>query len=180
MAEDSSQRGGGVDATPKKTNYEEQSEQISSSEERKISSHVSDGVSAVTAYDHLTSQANEKANHPTEQFEFEMQYGLSSKTFGGILHEILVDMSTFRHIHNWDEKLFTGPLKSILKVVQNSWGENRCTWTSLRANSTVEEIREMSDTGTDNAPTATEEAGEVGSYLFFTKVGGGPYHKFGI
>jgi hypothetical protein len=193
LAEDGSQRTG-VDATHEKqipqvdkavhfeehsgadTNHEEQSKQMPPSKERKISSYVLDAISAVTAYDHLTSQANEEAN-TIERFEFEMHYGLSSESFTGILHEILLDMSTFQHIHNWDEKLFKGPLKRILKVVHKSWGENRSTLTSLIANSTVEEIRDILSIGTNNAPPATEEAGDVGSYLFFTKVGGCPYHK---
>jgi len=79
LAEDSSQRTG-ADATHEKqipqvdkavhfeehsgadTNYEEQSQQMPPSKERKISSHVLDAISAVTACDYLASQANEEAN----------------------------------------------------------------------------------------------------------------------
>jgi hypothetical protein len=99
-----------------------------------------------------------------------MRYGLSSGSFGGIFHEILLDMSTFKHIHNWDEKLFEGPLKSILKVVHRSWGENRCTLASVIAHSTGQEIGDISSNDGNYPSPLTEDAGNVDSYLFFKKV----------
>lgn len=102
-----------------------------------------------------------------ERFEFEMQYGLSSTTFTNVIIEILSDLATYNNINNWDEKLFTGPLKPIIKVVHKSWGENRCTSSSLITHSTVEET--LSIDGITTTPGITE-FGVVDSYLLFTKV----------
>jgi hypothetical protein len=126
----------------------------------------SDVIEPTTGPDLVIPQTNEESEAP-ERFEFEMHYGLSSGSFGGILHEILLDMSTFKHIHNWDEKLFEGPLKSILKVVHRSWGENRCTLASVIAHSTGQEIGDISSNEGNNPPPPTEDAGNVDSYLFF-------------
>lgn len=129
------------------------------------------------AADNLISQFNKKNKIETsdetkapERFEFEMHYGLASGSFGAVLHEILMDMSTYKHIHNWDEKLFEGPLKTVLRLVHKAWGENRCSLASLTANSTVEEIDEVSSILTNYAPPAEGEAGSVDHYLFFAKV----------
>ncbi|KAH8770654.1 hypothetical protein F5882DRAFT_507259 [Hyaloscypha sp. PMI_1271] len=106
-----------------------------------------------------------------------MHYGLSSGSFGGILHEILLDMCMFKHIHNWDEKLFEGPLKSILKVVHRSWGENRCTLASVIAHSTGQEIGDISSNDGNNPSPPTEDARNVDSYFvkcssYFKKASG--------
>jgi hypothetical protein len=139
----------------------------------------SDVIEPTTGPDLVIPQTNEESEAP-ERFEFEMHYGLSSGSFGGILHEILLDMSTFKHIHNWDEKLFEGPLKSILKVVHRSWGENRCTLASVIAHSTGQEIGDISSNEGNNPPPPTEDAGNVDSYLFFKKVRTCPEHRLGV
>lgn len=169
--------------------------------EGESSSHVPTAVAAVPALAarDLTSQTNDdkilqdndepipKSNNAVkttvneetkalERFEFEMQYGLSSTTFTNVLHEILSDLTTYDIINNWDEKLFTGPLKSILKVVHKSWGENLCTSSSLITHSTVEEI--LSIGGITTTPGITK-LGVVDSYLLFTKVSPHLYYKFG-
>ena len=125
----------------------------------------SDVIEPTAGPDLVISQANEESKAP-EQFEFEMHYGLASGSFGGILHEILLDMSTFKHIHNWDENFFDGPLKSILKVVHRSWGENRCTLASVISHSTGQEIGDISSNDGNNPSPPTEDARNVDSYLF--------------
>jgi len=103
-----------------------------------------------------------------------LQYGLSSTTLRSILEEIFSDLITSKHIHNWDERLFKGLLKAILRVVHILWGLNSCALASLIAHSTAEEILSISaNTGTPSI----QEAGDVGTYLFFTKDGHDPCHK---
>ncbi|CZR65520.1 uncharacterized protein PAC_15420 [Phialocephala subalpina] len=148
-------------------------EQTSQAQEERISIHKLATIAAIVAYDRQMSQGNEE-NPPPERFEFELQYGLSSTTFRGILEEILGDLITSKFLHNWDEKLFKGPLKAILKVVHMSWGLNSCTPASLIAHSTVEEIF---SNAANTATSSIQEAGDIGNYLFFTKVGDDPYHK---
>jgi len=104
-----------------------------------------------------------------------LQYGLSSTTFRGILEEILRDVTRTNYIHNWDENLYKGPLKAIIRAVYTSWGLNSCTSASLIAHSTVEEIL---SNATNTATPSIQEAGDIGSYLFFTKVRDNPCRKF--
>jgi hypothetical protein len=147
-------------------------EQISQAKKEKISNNP-DEVAAIDACGHQMSQGNGE-NTPRERFEFELQYGLSSTTFRGILEEILRDVRT-NYIHNWDENLNKGPLKDIIRDVYMSWRLDSCTEASLIAHSTVEEI--LGNAANTSTPSI-EEAGDVGSYLFFTKVGNNPCRKF--
>lgn len=135
-----------------------------------VNSNISAGKSKAES---LTSNTNGEAKH-IKPFEFEMHYDLYSQKFTHILFEILSDQSTYKHIHNWDEKLFEGPLKAILKDLHRAWGENRCTQASLTAYSTVEEAEVTSSVDTSNAITTTgplDNVTHITKHLFFTKVG---------
>ncbi|KAE9369271.1 hypothetical protein N431DRAFT_469196 [Stipitochalara longipes BDJ] len=133
-----------------------------------VSFKISDGVTAVESG---ISETNGKANY-AKLFEFEMHYDLHSQTFTHVVFEILSDQSTYKHIHNWDEKLFKGPLKAILKDLHRSWGENACTQASLIAYSTIEEVELTSNADSSNAVISVEPLDtvtDVTKYLFFTK-----------
>jgi hypothetical protein len=106
-----------------------------------------------------------------------MHYELASESVAGVLREILLDMSTFKHIHNWDEKLLKDSWKSIVKLMRTALGKDSCTFASLTAHSTVEEIEEISSINKNNAVATEVEPGTEESYLFFAKVRRDPYHK---
>lgn len=146
-------------------------ERIAKPNKAEVDSDVSE---AIKVPDAVKSQVEEGAAS-TEGFEFEMHYDLQRPILGNVVYEILSDLSTYKHIHNWDEKLFTGPLKAILKVVHRAWGENGCTQASLMAHSTVEEVEYISSIGAKIAPPTTKDPGDATNYLLFKKVGSCPY-----
>lgn len=127
--------------------------------------------SATSTNEAHSLQAGKEITTP-KKFEFEMHYGSSSTTFWGLLIDMLRDMTTYKHIHSWDDKMFKGPLKSLLKVVHRSWGENRCNLNSLQSHSTIEEVMYVSEAAElpSHTPSSEQEAGELDSHLFFTKV----------
>jgi hypothetical protein len=113
-----------------------------------------------------TTQVSEENKAPG--FEFELHYGLST-TVEGLLWEILDDISSYKPIHNWDEKLGTSPLKALRKIGGKSWRENRCSLSHLQADSIVDEILTLSEA--DQSAPATQKTADIEKFLFFTKVG---------
>jgi hypothetical protein len=118
-------------------------EQTAQVEDERISPQKLDAVGVTTTNGGQITQVHDETK-PTERFEFELYYGLSSRTFGSVLCDILSNMATYKHIYNWNKKLFAGPLKAILKVVHRSWG-GHYTLTSLQAYSIVKKILSVSD-----------------------------------
>lgn len=108
-------------------------------------------------------------------FNFELRYGLSTSE-PYILKEILDDVSSYKHIHNWDEKLLTSPLNALVRVGRRYQRENAHGWRNLLAHSTVEEILPFRRTNHD--PAASQGAGSTDNQLFFTKVGTRSYGCF--
>lgn len=94
-------------------------EQTPKVEDESISPQKLDAVGVTTTNGGQITQVHDETKL-TERFEFELHYGLSSRTFGSVLCDILSDMATYKHIYNWNEKLFASPLKAILKVVHRS------------------------------------------------------------
>jgi hypothetical protein len=117
---------------------------------------------------------NEETKEPG--FDFELHYGLSCKSVRDVLREILEDMSSYKHIHNWDEKLLTSPLKALARVGRRYLNANPLDLNALLDHSMVEEILTVS--GVNHRPPAMQQAGDIYSHLFSTKVGSRSYDQF--
>ena len=52
-------------------------------------------------------------------FDFELHYGLSHKSARDVLHEILEDLSSYKHIHNWEYKFVTSPLTGLASLARS-------------------------------------------------------------
>lgn len=86
-----------------------------------------------------------------------------------ILKEILEDMSSYKHIHNQDEKLLTSPLNALAKVGRRYLDEYHLDLNALLDHLMVEEILTVS--GVNYRPPAMQQVGDMDSHLFFSKVG---------
>jgi hypothetical protein len=127
---------------------------------------------ADAAHELQMSQDNEETIEPG--FNFELHYGLSYESVRDVLQEILEDMSSYKHIHNWDEKLLTSPLKALAKVGRRYLNENPLALNTILDHSIVEEILTVSGVG--HKPPAMQQAGYIDSHLFFSKVGSRSYN----
>ena len=104
------------------------------------------------------------------RLDFEPHYGLSRKSARDILHEILEDLSSYKHIHNRDDKLTTSPLTAIAGVARSYLKENPLHLDSLLDDAVVDEVLTVG--GINRRPSIKQEANAIDTYLFFTKVGG--------
>ncbi|KAF2178421.1 hypothetical protein K469DRAFT_642743 [Zopfia rhizophila CBS 207.26] len=111
-------------------------------------------------------QHDEKAEQ--DLLDFETHYGVSSKRVRDILLEILLDMSTYKNVHNWDAKLVASPLKMLATAVQGYLAaSNLEMFNNLLADSMVDEILTVG--GVIHRKPAIQREGEIDSHLFFTK-----------
>ncbi|KAH8587293.1 hypothetical protein B0O99DRAFT_656496 [Bisporella sp. PMI_857] len=100
-------------------------------------------------------------------YDFELHYGLTYKSVRDILEEILEDISSNKHVHNWDKKLLTSPLQSLVNAGRKYLKENRYALYYLLAHSMVEEALTVG--GFNHESPILQEAGDISSHLFFTK-----------
>lgn len=108
-------------------------------------------------------------------FDFELHYSLSCETTRDVLREILEDISSNKNIHNWDEKLLTTPLQSLIKAGRRYYISTTLDLNDLLDHSMVEEILTVS--GFNHRPPTTQMTGVIESYLFFSKVGSHSYDR---
>jgi hypothetical protein len=125
-----------------------------------------------------SQKAQDNEETKSHAFDFELHYGLYRKA-GGVLWEILDNLSSHKHIHNWDQKILTTPQMALEKFVRKVWRENNLNLNQFLHNmlshsSVVEETSTHAETlrGPLAAQEATEGAGIefADTFLFFTKV----------
>jgi hypothetical protein len=101
-------------------------------------------------------------------FDFELHYGLSWTSVRDFIRDILSDLSTYKHIHNWDEKLLITPLDTLASVVRKYLSIDDHSLTTLLSYSMVEEV--LTIAGVNYPRPAMQAAGDLESFLLFTKV----------
>lgn len=101
-------------------------------------------------------------------FNFELYYGLSSRTVRDVLDEILGDLVSHTYIHNWDDKSITTPLHTLAGVARSYLNANHLSLNTLLGLTSVEEI--LTIRGVNHARPAMQEAADIESHLFFSKV----------
>jgi hypothetical protein len=104
------------------------------------------------------------------RFDFEPHYGLSSKSAADVLHEVLEDLASYKHIHNWDDKLITGPLTALAGAARSYLNANPPDLDSLLADAVVDEVLTVG--GINRRPSIKQETNVIDTHLFFVKVGG--------
>ncbi len=102
-------------------------------------------------------------------FDFELHYGLSHKSARDVLHEILEDLSTYKHIHNWEYKFVTSPLTGLAGVARSYLNETPPHLDSLLDDAVVDEV--LTVRGVNRRPSIKQETNVIDTHLFFTKVG---------
>src|SRR5215469_1229972 len=120
-------------------------------------------LGASTAPEPRMSQETEEAS-----FDFELHYGLSSRSVRDVLDEILGDMASHTHIHDWDNKFLTSPVKTLAGVVRTYLNINYLSLNTLLSHTNVEEVLTLR--GANHSRPAMQEAADIDSYLFFSKV----------
>lgn len=107
-------------------------------------------------------------------FDFELHYDVSCESVRGVLRAILEDLSSYKQLHNWDEKITTTPLKALAAAAHGylatSYGSSS---NILLAHGRVDEV--VTVNGVNQRRPAIQEAGKADSHLFFSKVWG-PFH----
>jgi hypothetical protein len=104
------------------------------------------------------------------RFDFEPHYGLSHRSARDVLHEILEDLSSYKHIHNWEYKLITSPLTALAGVARSYLNENPPHLDSLLDDAVVDEVLIVG--GINRRPSIKQETNAIDTHLFFTKVRG--------
>ena len=120
-------------------------------------------LGASTAPQRRMSQETEEPS-----FHFELHYELSSRSVRDVLDEILGDMASHTHIHNWDNTLLTSPVKTLAGVVRTYLNINYLGLNTLLGHTSVEEVLTLR--GANHSRPAMQEAADIDSYLFFSKV----------
>ncbi|KAI0382261.1 hypothetical protein F5Y04DRAFT_288018 [Hypomontagnella monticulosa] len=100
-------------------------------------------------------------------FDFELHYGLSSRSVKEVLDEILEDLTTYTPIHNWDNKLTIKPLDKLAGEVRSYISKQDFNFNTLLRFTRVEEVWAWD--GTNHVRPAIQQAVDVGSHLFFSK-----------
>jgi hypothetical protein len=101
-------------------------------------------------------------------FNFELHYGLSSKSVRDVLDEILRDLASFTHIHNWDKKLIASPLETLAGVMRSYLKTSYLELNTLLDHSGAEKV--LTVRGVNHVRPAMQEAAKMEKYLFFSKV----------
>lgn len=104
-----------------------------------------------------------------------MHHGLSSKSFTDVLRKILEDMSSYQHIHNWDEKLNTSPLKALARVVRKYLNTEPLDLNATADYSTVDEIFTVG--GVNPRPLISQRVKDIDRHLFFHKLSSRSYDQ---
>lgn len=102
-------------------------------------------------------------------FDFELHYGLSHKSARDVLHEILEDLSSYKHIHNWEYKFVTSPLTGLASLAKSYLNENPPHLDNLLDDAVVDEV--LTVRGVNRRPSIKQETNVIDTHLFFTKVG---------
>ena len=123
-------------------------------------------MSDATTARERTLQDTEDTEEPS--FNFELHYGLSSGSVRDVLDEILEDMASFTHIHDWDKKLITSPLGKLVGVARRYVKANDLSLNTLLGHSSVEEI--LTVHGVNHVQPAMQHTAKTASCLFFNKV----------
>ena len=100
---------------------------------------------------------------------FMEHYRNSGRSVRDILREILGDLSTYKSVHRWDDKLFVSPVEELIAVVRrflSSSDEQPLNF--VLANSRVDEIIERD--GSARSYPVMARAHDVGRQLFFLQV----------
>jgi hypothetical protein len=103
-------------------------------------------------------------------FNFESHYNLLSKTVRHVLEDILLDISIYKHIHDWDAKFVIPPLDRLAGLVRQYTRQDQLSLNTLLHRSTVDEV--LTVAGINHARPAIEAADDIESFMFFTKVRG--------
>jgi hypothetical protein len=104
-------------------------------------------------------------------FDFELHYDLSVQSVRVVLIQILEDLLSHRQLHNWDEKLATNPLKALRAIAHCYLSTNYDSSINiLLSHANVHEV--MMVDGVNKMRPAIQEAGDIYSHLFFSKVCG--------
>ena len=101
-------------------------------------------------------------------FDFELHYGLSSRSVKQVLEEILEDLATYTPIHNWDNKFMIRPLEKLTGAVRGYISKRDFDFNTLLGFAHVEEVWAVD--GANHVRPAMQQAADVGSHLFFSKV----------
>jgi hypothetical protein len=125
---------------------------------------------SVTATRGSSSAHEQRMLQDTEElsFDFELHYGLSSRSVREVLDEILGDLASRTHIHDWDKKLIADPLETLAGVVRSYLNASHLDLNTLLGRSSVEDV--LTVRGVNHVRPAMQEAAKIESYLFFSKV----------
>ena len=104
----------------------------------------------------------------SSSFDFELHYELYSRSVRDVINEILRDMVTYRHIHDWDRKLITSPHETLAGVVRKFLYANDLSLNTSLNYSRVEEV--VTIEGRNYIRPAIQDANDMGNYLSFNKV----------
>lgn len=104
----------------------------------------------------------------SSMFDFELHYGLFTDSVRDVLDEVLGDIASSTHIHNWDKKLITSSMHSLAGVVRSYLNDTHLSMNTLLGFSSVEEVFTVH--GINSLWPVMQEAAKIESYLFFSKV----------
>lgn len=113
-----------------------------------------------------------KSKAKSPGFDFEQHYGVSRKSTGEVLDEILQDLLNYKNIHNWDDKLVTTPFAALTATVRSYYNEKPGQLNSLLEDAVVDEV--LTANGVSSRPSIKAEMANIDAHLFFTKVSLGP------
>lgn len=115
-----------------------------------------------------TAQLISKSKARSPDFDFEQHYGVSRRSAGEVLDEILQDLLNYKTIHNWDDKLVTTPFTGLTAAVRSHWNEKPGHLSSLLEDAVVDEV--LTVNGVNSRPSVKADMDHIDSHLFFTKV----------
>ncbi|EWZ27770.1 hypothetical protein FOZG_18512 [Fusarium oxysporum Fo47] len=108
-----------------------------------------------------------KSKAKSPGFDFEQHYGVSRKSAGEVLNEILQDLLNYKNIHNWDDKLVTTPFAALTATVRSYYNEKPGHLNSLLEDAVVDEV--LTANGVSSRPSIKAEMANIDAHLFFTK-----------
>jgi hypothetical protein len=95
---------------------------------------------------------------------FAQHYSAASASVHGVLSSILEDMTSFRSVHNWEDRLIVSPI-NLLRAACRKYMQANQHLDFLLGYSVVEEILEHN--GTKSLFPAMNHPGDVDKHLFF-------------
>jgi hypothetical protein len=99
-----------------------------------------------------------------ESSGFAQHYNATSASVHGVLSSILEDMTSFRSVHNWEDRLIVSPV-NLLRVACRKYMQANQHLDFLLGYSIVEEI--LAHNGMKSLFPAMNYPGDVDKHLFF-------------